>query len=134
MVQHIPNALLLALLVGTPAIAVDYVKCDAIQRAYGRLATQRDKDWDNAKASKIMELCPTSRLPSRPMPDVNNKQEMDAFMAIGEEIQRQNKIWQACMSESGNIAIAKAFAEKEMSSLDKRIAKVKADYFAAKCP
>ena len=115
-------------------MAVDYVKCDAIQRAYGRLATQRDKDWGNAKASKIMELCPTSRLPWNPAPNVNNKQEMDAFMANVEEIGRQNKIWQACMSESGNIAIAKAFAEKEVSSLDKRIAKVKADYFAAKCP
>ena len=56
MVQHIPNALLLALLVGTPAIAVDYVKCDAIQRAYGRLSSERKETWLSIKNAKLKEL------------------------------------------------------------------------------
>jgi hypothetical protein len=134
MVKHVPKALLLALLVGTPVIAVDYVKCEAMQRAYGRLVTQRDKDWGNAKAWKIMKVCPTSKPPFYPSPNVNNEQEMDSYMAHIAERGRQIKAEQACTRESGNIAMAEAVANKEVLFLGKKIAKVKADYFAAKCP
>ena len=43
MVKHIPNALMLALLVAEPVMAVDYVKCDAMQRAHDRLSNELTK-------------------------------------------------------------------------------------------
>jgi len=42
-VKHLPKAILLALLVGVPVMAVDYVKCEAIQRANDRLEDEFTK-------------------------------------------------------------------------------------------
>ena len=106
--QHLPKALLLALLVGTPVMAVDYVKCEAIQRAYGRLSSERKETWFSIRNAKFDELC-------------GNSWDGDKIAARV-----------AC--QNNNFAKAGELADKETLIYDKKIAKVKADYSAAKCP
>ena len=141
--QNLPKALLLALLVGEPAMAVDYVKCDAMERAYARLVNQRVdfiiKNFKPAKFAKLRDLCRKYKLPDNPMPDATNDQAVERWLAIEKErfpiemelIEKRSK----CLTNPENMAIAEAAAYKKIHPMNReKIAKVAADLKAAKCP
>ena len=119
MVKYLPKALLLALLMGAPVMAVDYVKCDAIQRAYSRLVFQKSNDdyWINVKDNTLWKLCPFAF----------NLKDYD-------EMVKAEREWKACKLKPENIATAETAANKATPSYIKKINKVAADYYAAKCP
>lgn len=141
--KHIPKVLLLALLVGAPAMAVDYERCEAMQRSYARLVDQRVdfiiKNFDPAKYAKLRELCRKYKLPDNPLPDARNDQDVERWLAIEKErfpiemelITKHSK----CLASTENMAIAKAAAYKKMHPMNReKIAKVAADLLTAKCP
>jgi hypothetical protein len=143
-VQHLPKALLLALLLGAePAMAVDYLNCEAMQRAYARLVNQRVdfiiKNFKPAKFAKLRDLCRKYKLPDNPLPDARNDQAVERWLAIEEErfpiemelITKHSK----CLTNPENMAIAEAAAYKKFHPMNReKIAKVAADLKAAKCP
>ena len=126
MVQHLPKALLLTLLVGAPVMAVDYVKCEAIQRAYGRLSSERRETWLSIKNAKLEELCP--------MPMQAERYSHNPAVALAEMTRNGDMLTAVRICRDNNFEKGKELADKETLIYDKKIAKVKADYFAAKCP
>ena len=131
--QNLPKALLLALLVGEPAMAVDYLNCEAMQRAYARLVNQRVdfiiKNFEPAKTAKLADLC-TWR--SNPMPDPINDKAVERWLAIQKETLEK---YEKCLFNPENMAIAEAAAIKKIHPMNReKIAKVAADLKAAKCP
>lgn len=100
-------------------MAVDYVKCDAIQRAYSRLVFQKSNDdyWINVKAVTLSKLCPP----------------IFGLIDYDERVKAQRE-QEACELKPENIATAESAANKATPSYIKKINKVAADYYAAKCP
>jgi len=124
MMKHLPKALLLALLVGGPALAqatkkppakapeieVDYLKCDAMEKAKKRL-----------ESSVLIKLA-------------TDRAEMEALMATrrgtnSEQIRAQLNARENTYSLLRQ-GIGEEFAVEEM----KRVQKVEADMRKAKCP
>ena len=95
-----------------------------MQRAYGRLSSQKKETWLSVKNAKLQELCPMqaerhSGNPAEALADMTRNGEMLTAVNI-------------CRGD--NFAKGKDLADKETVIYDKKIAKIKADYFAAKCP
>ncbi|MCP9925895.1 hypothetical protein KBY79_11825 [Synechococcus lacustris C3-12m-Tous] len=116
--------MLLALLVGAPVMAVDYVKCEAIQRAYGRLSSERRETWLSIKNAKLEELCPMQA----------ERRSDNPAVALAEMTRYGDMLTAVRICRDNNFEKGKELADKETLVYDKKIAKVKADYFAAKCP
>lgn len=103
-----------ALLTG-PAQAVDYVKCEAIQKAYGRLAYQQKQAGSDAYAAKLSDLCPYP-----------TGATTDGGQAIVDSYK--------CRNERPNFQQAHAVREEAMNSFENRLSKIKADYNSEGCP
>ena len=143
MMKHLPKALMLALLVAEPVIAVDYLNCEAMERAYARLVNQRVdfiiKNFEPAKFAKLRDQCRKYKLPDNPMPDARNDQAVERWLALEKErFQIEMELitkYSECITNPENMAIAQAAAIKKIHPMNReKIAKVAADLKAAKCP
>ena len=106
-----------AVLMAGPAMAVDYVKCDSIQKAYGRIKLQQREAKDNAYAATLNRLCPY------PEANINPSLYGAAVVAHYE-----------CKNISANFNEARAAMWAAESTYKAKLDKITADYSAADCP
>ena len=115
-------------------MAVDYLRCEAIKRAYDRLVHQRVdfiiENLEPAKYAKLKDICRKFYIPP-----LKYGQNVEQYLAGEEEKSRILDIRLACLSDPGNIEIARKAAYMKMHPMNReKIAKVAADLVAAKCP
>ena len=100
------------------AHAVDYVKCEAMNKAYGRLLERQDQAKLEAQKAVREEAC-------------GNKFEAQLEQAKGNDAPL--KRYYACTSEWAYGPAAIAAGEAAMAEVQVQIDKVKADYDAEGC-
>ena len=91
------------------AQAADYVKCEAMQATYGRLAAQQKQAGRAVYDNKLDELCPYSL----------NKTGLERLQ---------------CQNQDSSTQAAHAAREKAEAEYAAKLTKVKADYAKEGCP
>lgn len=97
------------------AQAVDYVKCDAIQKAYGRVVQQQRQAGEDAYHAMQEQLCPYPR-----------GAVTDGGKAIADSY--------ACKNKFENYQAAHAARSKTEANYQPKLDKIKADYQKLDCP
>ena len=97
------------------AQAADYVKCEAMQATYGRLAAQQYQAGRAAYDNKLDELCPYK--------EPENVKDTGKVMVERAE----------CKNRTPNPEAAHAAREKAKAEYEAKLTKVKADYTKEGC-